>query len=226
MTLAQLKQISRSKIPGCTTQAVSHALLTLILNNACDDIAAFTVCLPANKTFDVVADQEEYPLSSNIGDFLTMDKDGLWWYDGSQWMQVDARTREWLNKNRPTWRDLDSDDPQDYSVEGDTLLVSPPPNTDLTDGFKLYYGKTPTYMVGEGTFPFSGSTTELTHLRPYDPVIIKFADWNLAEMLNKGVKPDVVMQEYYAMRQDVFDKCSKRRDISASGAGIFRGRRP
>lgn len=226
MTLENLKKIARAKIPGCTTQAVSDTLLTLILNNACDDIAAFTVCLPTSKLFDVVADQGEYTLSSVIGDFLTPDKDGLWWYDGSQWMQVNARTREWMNKNRPTWRNLDSDDPQDYTIEGDTLLVVPEPDTSLTEGFKLYYGATPTYMTSDGHYPFSGSTTELTHLRPYDEVIIKFANWQLAEMLNKGVKPDVAMQEYYAMRQDKYTMCAKRRDISASQEAIFQGRRP
>jgi len=226
MTLANLKKIARAKIPGCTTQKVSNVLLTLILNNACDDIAAFTVCLPANKTFDVEADEDEYSLSAEIGDFLTPDKDGLWWNNGSQWMKVNARTRQWLNKNRPTWRDLDSDDPQDYSIEGDTLLISPPPDTDLTDGFKLYYGRAPVYMTDDGHYAFSGSLTELTHLRPYDRVIIKYAEWQISPMLNKGVKPDVAMQEYYAMRQDVFTQCSKRRDISASQDAIFRGRQP
>ena len=225
MTLENLKKLAWAVIPGANKNNVLPTLLTLILNKACDDIAEYTCCLPENETFDVVAEDGEYLLHEELTRYLTMDKSGLWWNDGTQWKQLNPRTLAWLDRNRPNWRDLDSDDPEDYAISGDALTIVPKPDTDLTDGFKVYFGQAPDYMSANGDYPFVGDSTELTHLRIFDMVIIKFAELLVLPMINKKIKPDIILKEYQALRKEKYSLFKRRKDISANKHAKFTGRR-
>lgn len=203
--------------PGAKSSGtIDDPTLDLILNKGVDDIAAYTLCLKANKKFNVVASDGEYDLSIVIADYLGVDKSGLWWYQGTQWKQLNARTLQWLDQNRPTWRNLSAGSPQDYSIDGDILTVVPKPQTALSEGFHLYYGKKPNPMSAENHYPFSGTTVEFTHLSMFDMSIIKYAKWVIEPMLNKNQDANLSYQEYIREREEKKNLFYQRKDIANS----------
>ena len=120
MILTNLRALCRSMIPGCKVDVVPDTVLDLLINEGVKDIAAYTKCLPTNKRFNAVASQgtalNPYVLSSVIGDYLVVDKPGLWWNQGTvaapDYKKLNPRTQEWLDGNRPNWRDIDDGYPQ------------------------------------------------------------------------------------------------------------------
>lgn len=232
MTLAQLRELTRLYVPGAKTNTISNPQVDLILNNGVKDIAVYTLCLKANKKFNVVADQSQYNLSSVIGDYVGVDKSGLWWNAGSatstNWQQLNPRTLKALDNERINWRDLGSDDPQDYTIDGDILTIVPAGDTALANGLWLYYGKKPTIMSADGHYSFSGSTTEYTHLSIFDEAIIGFAKWKLQQALNKDGTDDYKRLEnsYKTLREEAFKLFKRRLDISHSEDLRMQGLRP
>ena len=214
MTLGNLITLSRAYIPGAKASVITDDVLKLIINSGVIDIAAYTRCLKKNKKFAVVADQQEYNLSSVIGDYLVMDRPGLWWSDGDQWLQLSASTLTALDKDRPIWRDESSGDPEEYSIDGDVLTIVPAPDTSLVEGFWLYYGGKPVDMVSNDQYPFTGTTTEYTHLSIFDWCIIKFVAWKVNPMLNKDQDAMVFRLEYEQEREEKFLIFKSRPDIS------------
>jgi len=219
MILSQLRLLARAMIPGAKISVVKNSVLDLLLNEGVKDIAAFTLCLKANKKFNAKEDKFEYILSDEIGDFLGVDKSGLWWYNGTQWREVFPKTLKWLDENKPNWRSLPSSAGGRilcYSIEADVLTVHPTPGEDGTDYFWLYYGAAPNPMTAEGHYPFTGSTTELTQLSIFDIAIIKYAKWLIQPMLSKDQQSSLSKQEYEQERAEKNAIFYRRKDIMAS----------
>ena len=225
MTLSQLRQTGRALIPGAKVSVVKNASFNLILNEGVKDIAAYTVCLKANKKFKITADKYEYSLSSFIGDYVAVDKMGLWWNNGSKWKQLYPRTLKWFDINRPNWRDLGSGDPLYYSIDSDIVTLSPTPDTTLASGLWLYYASVPSQMEKDSHYPFSGSTTELTHLSIFDYSIIAFARWRILPMVSKDAIADKLYQEYVTEREIKMGMLYRRSDISNTAEMRLRGPR-
>jgi len=219
MTLSQLRTLARAYIPAAKSSVLDNTTLDLILNNAVVDIAAYTCCLKTNKKFAVVADQSEYNISSVIGDYLVSDKPGLWWNAGTasapNWIKIDSATMKSLDNDQPVWRDLESGNPDTYSIDGDILTISPPPDTSLADGFWLYYGKAPVAMSSNDSYPFSGSATEYTHLMIFDESILRYAKWRVDPVFGKEHSNDVTEAAYKREREEKFQLFKQRRDISS-----------
>lgn len=218
MTLANFRILSRAYIPGNKVSVITNDVLDLIINNGVKDIARYTCCLKANKKFNAVAEQREYNLSTVIGDYLTPDKSGLWWNAGSatstDYKQLNPRTLNWLDINRRAWRDFSSGDPQDYTIDGDILTVVNKPDAALTDGFWLYYGKSPVVMTSPEDYPFSGSTSEFTHLAVFDDAILEYCRWKINPMLNKDQTVDITEGSYKRAREEAFLVFKRRKDIT------------
>lgn len=225
MTHAEFKLLSRGYIPGAKAQVITDTVLTLILNQGIKNIAAYTACLKTNKKFTVTADQAEYALSTVIGDYLVTDKPGLWWDNGTQWKKINSRTLAWFDDNRPNWRDLDSGDPQDCSIDGDILTLVPAPAVTLASGLWLYYGKISSPMAEENDYPFTGSNTELTHLSVFDDCILKYAQWKINPILNKDQTEDITEGQFKRAREEAFTLFKKRRDIGSDKEAAFKGPR-
>lgn len=223
MTLVNLRKLARALIPGAKVQVIDNTTLDLILNMGVDDIAAYTLCLKANKKFDVVASDGEYDLSVVIADYLGVDKSGLWWYNGTQWKQLYPRTLQYLDQFRPTWRNLSAGSPQDYTIDADILTVVPKPETAVTEGFWLYYGKVANPMSAEAHYPFSGSTTEFTHLRIFDMAIVLYAKKTIEPMLSKEADANLSLQEYLNEREIKMNMLYRRKDIAHSSDTKFQG---
>jgi hypothetical protein len=222
MTLAQLRVLARGMIPGAKIQFVANDVLDLILNEGVKDIAANTCCLKTNKKFNVVASKFEYNLSAVLGDYLAVDKSGLFWSNGTVYRPVYPKTLKWFDENRPTWRNAGNASPMEYSIDADTLTVTPPPAVSLTNGFWLYYGQKPLPMTEETHYPFSGSAVEYTHLSIFDFAIILFAKWKIEPMLNKDQDANLSMQEYLRERAEKENTFNKRRDIMAANDARMR----
>lgn len=231
MTLNNFRTLSRLYVRGAKIGTIKNPELDLILNKGADDIAQYTACLKTNKKFTVTAEQNEYNLSSVIGDFLVPDKPGLWWNAGTasspDWLKLDPKTLAAIDKDRPDWRDEESDDPLEYSIESDILTLVPIPNTTLVDGLWLYYGKAPTYMTSGTYYPFTGTTTEYTHLRVFDDAILAYAKWKMQEALNKDGRDDFKLLEtaYKRVREEAYSLFKRRPDISFSKYTKLQGRK-
>jgi len=217
MNLTNLRTLVRAITPGAKTSNVKNPLLNIVINSIVVDIAAYTKCLKTNAKFTITAEDYDYSLSSVLTDFLVPDKPGLWWDNGTRWKKLNPRTLEWLDKNKPNWRDLDSDDPQDYSIDGDVLTLSPTPDTTLTDGLWMYYGEKPVDMTSGDHYPFSGSTTEIPHLSIFDWAIVYGSKWKILPMINLKYADEYNRDknQYLNEREEKFNLFKRRPDISA-----------
>ena len=231
MNLTNLKLLARAYVPGAKeTDVVTDPVLTLLLNQGVVDIATKTACLKKSKTFTVTADDYDYSLSSVLGDYLTMDKPGIWWNAGTvaspNWQKLDPRTMKYFDTNSPSWRDDDSDDPLEYSIEGDVLTLRPTPDTTLANGLWVYYGAMPIAMSAGAHFPFTGTSTEYTHLSIFDDAILAFVEWKLQKALNKGQDPYAAKAKAYLGILETKEVLFKRRlDINAHRDTKFQGRK-
>lgn len=228
MILRDLRALARMIIPGLKLDVVPNVTTTtqigldLILNSAVLDIAAFTGCLPTNKKFNAVASQGDvsnpYIISTVIGNYLTMAGGGLAWNAGTasvpQWKTLNPRTIEWMNDNRPNWREIADGTPEDYVISGDQIIITPAPVSSLSEGFWLFYGKAPVTMSVEGAFPFSGSTVELTHLSIFDMAIIAYARNKISPAFNLQTNENLSLQEYVRERGEKWSLIKSRPDLA------------
>jgi len=219
MTRSDLRALARLTVSGAKKGVVSNTNLNLLIELGILDLANFSVCLKKNATFTVTAETADYVISTELTDYLTMDKPGLWWYDGSNWKQLDAVTFAYLDENFPLWRDDSSDNPLRYSLNGDIITVHPKPDTTLAAGFKLYYGHKPTRMTNDNHYPFVGSTTERPHLSIFDDAILKYLKWKLEPMINKDATVNFNEQAYIKERREKKALFNRRSDIKAKLQG-------
>jgi hypothetical protein len=228
MTLLNLRNLARMVIPSLKTDVVPSATsstqvgLDLILNEAVKDIASFTGCLSTNKKFNAVASQGDvsnpYVISTVIGNFLTMAGGGLCWNQGTstvpQWKTLNPRTIEWMNDNRSNWREIDDGTPEDYIVDGNNLIIVPAPVSSLSEGLWLFYGKAPATMSSDGSYPFSGSTVELTHLSPFDMAIIYYARMIISPAFNLQTNENLSLAQYNKERLEKWNLMRSRSDLA------------
>jgi hypothetical protein len=130
---------------------------------------------------------------------------------------------KYLDEFTPNWRDMENGNPFDYAITGDILTVSPAPETALTDGFWFYYAKQVTPMIQDEDYPFSGSTSEFTHLSIFDMAIVLYAKKTIEQILNKDADANLSLQEYVREREEKFMLFKRRKDISSSSDVRFRG---
>lgn len=223
MLLSNFRILAKGYIPGAKSQVITTDVLDLIINNGVLDVATYSCCLKANKKFTVTAEQQEYVLSTVLGDYLTPDKPGLWWSNGTDFKQLNPRTLHWLDKNRPNWRSLTSASPQDYTIDGDVLTIIPKPDTTLSQGFWFYYGKKPTPMTQGEHYPFTGSSVELTHLSIFDEAILQFVSWKVNPILSKDNLVDITEQAYKRELANKILLFKARPDIANSTDARMRG---
>jgi hypothetical protein len=225
MTLENLRTMCRAMIPTATAQKVSEPFLDLLINEGVKDIAAYTACLKDNTKFNVTEDVDEYNLSTLIPSYIVPDKPGLWWNDGTLWKKLNPRTIAWLDSNRPNWRNLESSDPQDYSIDSGIVTLVPTPDTTLANGLWLYHGKKPTPMTDKSHYPFSGSTTEYAYLSMFDLSIVYYVKWKIEPMVSMENSEDLTEMNYKKEREEKFMLLKRRPDVSASDDTKFTGRR-
>jgi len=214
MNLTNFRKMARLIVPGAKISVITNTELDLVLNQATLDVARRTKCLATNETFDVEADEDEYNLSTELTRFLLPDKSGLYWYDGSDWKQVYARTQKWMDTNKSAWRDDSSGDPYYYFIKGDILTVNPPPDTDLTDGFKFHFFQKPQVMTTGSHYPF-GHSSEIARLTILDEVILLYWRIEALKILNKHTEATNAFKEYLVKIDEKIGLLKERPDINA-----------
>lgn len=225
MNLGNLITLARLYVPEANTNKVSDTNLTLLLNEGAKDVAARTICLKTNATFDVAASTATYNLSSKVTSFLVIDTPGLYWYDGSNWKKLTPYTLAGLDKDYPYWRDDSAADPLRYSVDGDIITIHPTPDTALTNGFKIYYGKKPTVMSSSDHYPF-GTTVEIPHLAILSDTILAYVKWKLTQPVGKEfAETNQAKYEYLSDIEGKKKMLSRRPDIITNSSAIMRGTR-
>ncbi len=229
MTLENFRKVAYAIIPGLKQKVADDIGLDLFINKGVVEVAAYSCCLKGNKKFAVVASQAEYSLSSVIGDYLVMDKPGLWFNQGTvatpNYKQLNSVTLKSLDNDRPSWRDLAAGIPQDYSIDGDILTLVPKPESALADGLWLYYGKNPPPMTAVGHYPFSGTTTEFDHLSIFDDAILMYVRARLSPTMNKLNDENLSLKEFYAELDAKIKLFKKRPDVGANRNARLQGPR-
>jgi hypothetical protein len=225
MTLSELRQVVRAMIPGAKKNEVDNTLLDILLNAGAKDVTSFCELLPTSKKFNAVASQGDkanpYLLTTVIANYLTAGSGGLWWNSGDgttpKWKKLNPRTTEWLDENRPNWKEIADGTPEDYAIDGNNLYVIPAPVSSLTNGFWLDYISVPSSMTQVTHYPFSGTTTEYTHLSMFDFSIIYYARWKIIPMLGEDSMNDEFNRNqnlYIKEREEKLGLWRRRADIA------------
>ena len=231
MNRGNLKTLIRLSVPAAKTNRVSSATLNLIIQMAVDDICAKLRPIRTDEKFNVTNNTYKYDLSSVITRFISIESSGLWWNSGTaastDWTQVYPRTLAWLDRNRPSWRDLATGDPQWYTRQGDELLIVPQSTTSaaLEDGFWLFFNQKSQRMGDDAHYPF-GYTSQIERLAILDDPIIKYTEMYLNHATGKKQQGLVSKKEYDALLRERGSLLDKRLDVSNSTQTRLQGRRP
>lgn len=191
MTLQNMMSLLRVKIPEAGKAAQANAPITdenliILLNLGVLDIVRYTLCLPTYKSFDTVANQAEYNLTTLVSDFLIpLEFHPVYYYDESAYEELDIVTRGYLDEKYSGWMTDSADTPELAFFMGDKLTVHPKPETAITDGIKLYYSKKPNPMdETTNIYPFGGALV-MPSLTPYHMVVVEYAEWQIWEALGR-----------------------------------------
>lgn len=160
MKLVDYLSLCRLYVPEVSSDVISDANATILLNIAAQKFVYLAEALPTHTEFNVVANQQVYNISTYVPTFCKVRREGLWWYNSvnSKWVRLKGRTIKWLDIKFPQWRDAAAGSPGYYSIDGDEITVYPKPNTSYSSGFKLYHFKISVDMES-GFYPFSGTAT-------------------------------------------------------------------
>jgi hypothetical protein len=189
MTWGSLLSYIRLRCPEVSqSSVVSDANILIITNLVCSEFLDATEALPTYKDFNCVANQQVYSISTNITDFMRMDKMGVWWYDSVNkfWKELKPRTLEWIIEVEPTWINRDAGAPLYYWQQGDDIGLHPKPDTSYASGIRCYYFKQSVDMSSTTHYPFSGSTTQYPFLKQYDETIVDGVRYKILQMVGKA----------------------------------------
>jgi len=224
MNWGDLKEFARAGTPYAKNSAVSNTIVERVLYKGVVEVARRTKCLSKNKTFNLVAETSEYTISQHVSDFLLMDKPGLWWYNGTDYRQLEPKTRKWLDDNITNWRTLDSGTPRYYYQEQNVLGIYPKPDTTESDGAKIYYFAKPTKPSTDEQYAFEGAT-EISSLEILEDCILNYFRWKTLPMLTKDDEYNRAENQYKRSLVEVIKLIKERPDISASKETRLRGMR-
>ena len=226
-TLSTLRSDARVVIPEINqTSAVSDADLLTILNYAAKEFLRRVHDYVTASTFATVAGQFEYSFATYVATYGRLHKDGLWWNNGSRWVQLDPTTRAVLSEDFPNWQGASNGSPARYFIEGSAMTVHPPPTTAGAALFKLYHYPRSVNMSADAQYVFTGSTTvELTHLIQYEDILFDFVRAKVYDMLNKPALAQSKLTLFYQRCQEARGELAARpdlvRDYRPRQAGTF-----
>lgn len=229
MNLTNLQNMARLLAPGAKSNRIDDTAMDLILNEGADDVAQRVLCLRTNKKFEATADKQQYDLTADVDSkFIRFTEVGLFWNAGTEaspdWDELDPVTLKWLDEHRSNWRNEDSDDPQYYAIEGDTLYIVPAPSATLTGGFHAHFGQKPTTMTDGEHFPF-GNVAEISRLSRLSDSVLDYWIWKANTIIDKKydkVKGEATYETNLVKRWRQIDK---REDISKNRRTKMQGKR-
>ena len=182
--------------PEVDSTALSDVNLRILLDKATIDLALKGRALPRNEKVNAVASQMEYVVSGATpvltgADFLAIDpvEGGVQFSDGSRWIadpELKPVTRQWLDKNYIGWRTNAAASTPLYWYLGtgednvSNLVVGlvDKPSAAGTNTIWIHYLARGTLMTAGTHYPWTGSTTQLVHLEPYEVLLVYYClEW-------------------------------------------------
>lgn len=196
-TLSELRSRVRMDEAFNSTVVVSSSDVDLLLNEGAVDLAKRADAMILTATWTAVANAQTYALSGanpKVSNFL----DIYWPAGGLIYTQTSGSTRvaptdfSYTSENRldtdfAGWRDNSASDTLQhvyltYSSDGTLSLGVNPKTKTTTPTFLLYYTSRGTSMTDNGHYPWTGSTTNLSHTEPFQKAIAFYALWQLHEV--------------------------------------------
>lgn len=220
MNFTDIKSLTKFYIAEITDRKLPDSIFEIIINQGVLDVAVKLGALPATGYFDSEAGIGEYSLSAKLTRYLSIDKEGIWWKNGSEWEELYPRTKKYLDNKLPNWRSDSDGSPQRYALNGDTFIPHPKPTSTATDAFLVNFIQRPPIMTEDGHFPFpvgaTQSGTERSDLSILSDTIILYSEWMILGSLKKRQEAFEKRNEYF---EDLLIKqkfINRRRDIEYS----------
>lgn len=188
MNRGDLRTRCKLKIPAIKSTSVSDDDVNSLINEAVEQVNLLAKVYRGYTNFNIVASQSQYQLSTIAPKFQQMVTAGLWIMNTTtnKLVRVIPRTVEWFNKSIPTWRDATATTlAQYYYTEGDDLMIYPAINANVTSGGRIHHTIMPTSMNTDGSFPFTGTTVEITRFKALDRAIVEYVRCELDPSLNQ-----------------------------------------
>lgn len=217
MKLSDLLQRIKIAVPNMNETGVENTYLTELFNQACNDFLLLTKVWVTSTDFNIVAEQQEYELSTIVPTYLGTAKEGLFFLNSSsKWKDIIPKTKAWISEMYPDFLNATSTAvPKWYYTEGDTLGFHPKPSTDQTEGGKLFHLKKSVNMSGNDDFPFSGDASkEITAFIPADDALIAYVRWKLSPAFGQVTDQDVREREYLNECRKAAKQIKRRRDLT------------
>ena len=189
-TLADLRTRFRLDKSLVSTDLISVASADVLLNEGALQLGNDGDALIRKATWSGVASTQEYILSGEapkVTGFLDLYLPA----GGLVYVQTSSSTKTmpahftlvseaWLDLNVPGWRDVAASDTLQhiyltYDTNGYLNLGVHPKTSTTTPTFRLYYKSRGTDMSAAGNYPWTNSTTVLTHTEPYQIGIAYYA---------------------------------------------------
>lgn len=188
-TLVNLRAIVR-RDPLLQGDAVSDSDLDAALNEGAVELAKDGHAMLLKASWNTAASTSEYVLSGaspKVSNFLDVywPAGGLIYNPTSSVAKLPPTdftvvSELWLNREYPGWRDLSASDTLQhvafsYNTSGYLTLLTVPKASTTTPSFTLWYLSTGTAMNADDNYPWTNTTTNLTHTEPYQKGIAYYA---------------------------------------------------
>jgi len=228
MTFENLKNLGRLMVPGAKVNRIPDSLLELILNEGAIDVAHRSLCLSSNSKVNIVADQQQYNLSSALTRYLNITEAGVLWNAGdatnTDWRRLKPKTLKWLDEKYSNWRDQDSGTPQYYAIENDTMFIVPAPSASLSDGLWVHYGQKPVAMDSDEKYPF-GHDSEISRLSVLSWSILDYWVWKANTIVDKDYDESKGEQDYIKGVESKMKLVNRNRDMAVDRHTKMQGKK-
>lgn len=222
MNLAELLRWTESIVPEADETVIPSISTTQlskrdILNQGEYEFVRLTKCFPTDNKFNCTANTREYPLRTNVPNYLEPRPEGLWHFRSDTstniWERVRPTTIRRLDQRMRTWRTQGKSDlTQEYWIDGDKIGVFYTPSTTIVTGFWFYYFATSSQMSSLTDYPFTGSQAS-SRLEPYHKHLLVYYEYRALGIL--GYKQDAVAKEkeFYQLCMQAKAEQDSRQDI-------------
>lgn len=224
MKLSQFLSRLNLALPGKGATGVNDTYLTELLNQGCDEANLYTKAYAGYTDFNITAEKRTYDLSDYVPLYLGRDKRGLFFLDSnSEWQKLIPKSEAWLTQKIPNYLNASSVAlPTYYSIDNGVLSFYPPPSTTQASGARLFHLKKATAMSASDHYPFSGSTTELTNLKPLDEAILDFVIWKVKPSYGQNTDIDLGERRFLASCRKAAMQVRRSPDITNDSGNIMR----
>lgn len=223
-TRTQLRDIVRQDESIKSTDVISDANLNTLLNESAVQFAKDGHPFVVKASWSTAASTQEYILSgasAKVSNFL----DVYWPTGGLIYEQTSTAIKLppqdftvvselWLNREYPGWRGLTASDVLQhvyftYDTNGYLNLGVVPKSSTTTPTFRLWFISRGTDMSDDANYPYTNTTTLLTHVEPY---LKGIAYWAMHVLHRDKTKLDAEAAKYLQLYSAVAQACREAQE--------------